>query len=96
MRRAGLHNNVGGLAEKIVRIEDDGRGVGLVAINDERIGGRALADDGVGQLFGTEHGLKARKGDVRGDEEDREVSATLMVAARCLPGGAESSLWLGR
>ncbi len=29
------------------------------------------SDDGVGHLFGTEHGLEACECDVRGDEEDR-------------------------
>ena len=60
-----------GFCRKAVGVEDHRRCVGLIAVDDEGIGGRALLDDGVGELLRTEHGLEAREGDVRGDEEQR-------------------------
>ncbi len=58
--------------EKLVRVEDDGGGVGLVAVDDEGVSRRAFGDDGVGHGLGAEHGLEAGEGDVGGDEEDGE------------------------
>ena len=52
-------------------VKDHRRRRRLVAINNERVAGRALRHDRVGQLFRAEHRLKARKGDVRRDQKTR-------------------------
>ena len=60
----------GGFGDEFVGVKDDRRGRGLVTKDDESVLWRALLDDGVGELLGTEHGLEAGEGDVGGDEED--------------------------
>ena len=57
--------------EELVGIEVDAGARGLIAVDDEGVVGRALLDDDVGRLFGTQHGLEAGEGHVRRDEEHR-------------------------
>ena len=70
MLRAAVHDEKRGAAEEAVGVEDDGGCVGLVAEDDEFIGGGGVVEDGVGKRPRTEHGLEAGEGDVGGDEED--------------------------
>ena len=52
--------------------------------------GEPLREDGVGQLLRTQHRLKARKGDVRGDEEDRKRERDADGRGQVFAAGAQN------
>ncbi len=58
-----------------VEVEGDGGAEGLVAVDEDDVVGGDLVGafeglDGLGEVYGREHGVEADEGDVRGDEED--------------------------
>ena len=90
MRRARFHDDEGRLAEKVVRVKDDRRSVGLIAIDDECVGGGAVAAESCPPVaWSSAWARSGRRRCARRREKPQAVTATLTVAAMMLAAQAQ-------